>query len=192
MKSVLLILALAVASDASASTIIPVTGGGILDAQHFYVTGDNFSAGFSHPGVISAFPCRIGTTCNFSIMTFLGGVGGGGDEFFQGQSGETINGAVSVTGSITVPATGPTGFTVPVSVDASFTAFRSFLNQGSDPFFVAHVTGEGTLTSDGGGNPFGATDPTYIRFNSPIYQFSGTAEVTVISGSEAPEPSIAA
>jgi hypothetical protein len=73
---------------------------GILDAQAFGVSGDNFSAGFSHRGVISAFACRRGTTCDYSIFSQLGGFGRGGDEFLQGQSGERMIGGVTVTGPL--------------------------------------------------------------------------------------------
>jgi hypothetical protein len=188
MKSVLggfLVCALGLVANAAT---IAVTGGGILDTPSFGVSGDNFDASFHLPGLSSVFPCHRGTTCNFSIFSGFSIPGGGGNEFFQGQTGATIDGGVTVTGSLTIPATGPSGgFTVPVSVTASFTGYRH-LNR-TDPFFSAFVTGEGTLTTDFGANALGDTDPTFIEFFSPTYMVSGTANVSAISGSEVPEPS---
>jgi hypothetical protein len=188
MKSVLAaVLVSAFASVSSASTIA-VTGGGILDTFVFSVSGDNFNGRFALPGADSVIPCREGTTCQATITNHIGPLGGGGNEFFQGQTGVTIAGEVTVTYSLTVPMRPwpSNSLTGTASVSATFTGYRDLLLR--DPFFSASITGEGTVTTYDSGNPLYPTDPTYRVFYSPGYQFSGVADVTAISGSEVPEP----
>jgi hypothetical protein len=174
------------ACEASASTIA-VTGGGILgNASVFSVTGDDFSASVNLHGATSLIPCREGTTCQATVVDLIGGGLGLGTLSFDGQTGESIVGEVTVTYSLTVPLSPPNSLTGTASVSADFTGYRHFSTV--DPFFSASVTGEGTVTTFAARHPFNPTDPTYIEFETPVYQFSGIADITPISGGEVPEP----
>jgi hypothetical protein len=187
MKRLMCLVFCAFTSMAEASTIA-VTGGGILGSgEVFSLTGDNLNAAINFHGATSIIPCREGTTCQATVVSQFDSSGLGlGSLTFDGQTGQSISGEVTVTYSLTVPLSPPNSLTGTASVSTNFTGYRQFY--AVDPFFSASVTGEGTVTTFGARHPFNPTDPTYIEFETPGYQFSGTADVTPISGGEVPEP----
>jgi len=203
MKWVMGVLFCVFVSAASASPMA-VSAGGFVGQPHFFMHGDNnFEVNFGLPGVHSVIVCNLDTPCDLTGISASPSIGiGTNTAFFQGQSGFVQGAAVVTNASIVFPTdwqdipgfivttgiTGQPGPVVPAFITANITGlqvpFFPSLN-GSHPYFTASISGEGTIGLNGCGN----VAPGIVRCENAIYEFSGTADVTAVSGSEVPEPS---
>jgi PEP-CTERM motif len=200
MKWVMGILCGVVACAASASSLA-VSGGGFVGQPHFFMNGDNFAVNFGLPGVHSVIGCNLDTPCELTGISGSPSIGiGNNTAFFQGQSGFIQGTAIVTDASIVFPTdwqnipgfigitpTGQPGPVVPAFITANVTGLQvPFFPSldGSHPFFTASISGAGTVGLEGCGNV--ATG--IVRCENAIFEFSGTAEVTAVSGSEVPEP----